>query len=126
MNINLNFKVIANCAVYSRDGIDNPEDPKDELVELTFDEDTAKRFLLRFYEPSLDIDGYKLMFKYNGSKIEGIILYKDELIYIVKNPNEMINEIYENFLNASTLMKINDVLSFDFDAANILKNEIDD
>jgi hypothetical protein len=123
MNINLNFKVIANCAVYSRK--ENIED-KDELVELTFDEDTAKRFLLRFYEPSLDIDGYKLMFKYNGSKIEGIILYKDELIYIVKNPNEMINEIYENFLNASTLMKINDVLSFDFDAANILKNEIDD
>ena len=123
MNIDLKFKVIANCAVYSREEND---DSKDELVSLTFDENSAKKFLLRFYEPSLDIDGYKLMFKYNGSKIEGIILYKDELIYIVKNPNEMINEIYENFLNASALMKINDVLSFDFDAANILKNEIDD
>ena len=123
MNIDLKFNVIANCAVYSREEND---DSKDELVSLTFDENSAKKFLLRFYEPSLDIDGYKLMFKYNGSKIEGIILYKDELIYIVKNPNEMINEIYENFLNASTLMKINDVLSFDFDAANILKNEIDD
>ena len=123
MNIDLKFKVIANCAVYSREENDNS---KDELVSLTFDENSAKKFLLRFYEPSLDIDGYKLMFKYNGSKIEGIVLYKDELIYIVKNPNEMINEIYENFLNASTLMKINDALSFDFDAANILKNEIDD
>jgi hypothetical protein len=123
MNIDLKFNVIANCAVYSREENDNS---KDELVSLTFDENSAKKFLLRFYEPSLDIDGYKLMFKYNGSKIEGIVLYKDELIYIVKNPNEMINEIYENFLNASTLMKINDVLSFDFDAANILKNEIDD
>jgi len=123
MNIDLKFNVIANCAVYSREEND---DSKDELVSLTFDENSAKKFLLRFYEPSLDINGYKLMFKYNGSKIEGIILYKDELIYIVKNPNEMINEIYENFLNASTLMKINDVLSFDFDAANILKNEIDD
>ena len=123
MNISLKFNVIANCAVYSREEND---DSKDELVSLTFDENSAKKFLLRFYEPSLDIDGYKLMFKYNGSKIEGIILYKDELIYIVKNPNEMINEIYENFLNASALMKINDVLSFDFDAANILKNEIDD
>ena len=123
MNIDLKFNVIANCAVYSREEND---DSKDELVSLTFDENSAKKFLLRFYEPSLDIDGYKLMFKYNGSKIEGIILYKDELIYIVKNPNEMISEIYENFLNASTLMKINDVLSFDFDAANILKNEIDD
>jgi hypothetical protein len=123
MNIDLKFKVIANCAVYSREEND---DSKAELVSLTFDENSAKKFLLRFYESSLDIDGYKLMFKYNGSKIEGIILYKDELIYIVKNPNEMINEIYENFLNASTLMKINDVLSFDFDAANILKNEIDD
>lgn len=123
MNISLKFNVIANCAVYSREEND---DSKDELVSLTFNENSAKKFLLRFYEPSLDIDGYKLMFKYNGSKIEGIILYKDELIYIVKNPNEMINEIYENFLNASTLMKINDILSFDFDAANILKNEIDD
>ena len=123
MNINLNFKVIANCAVYSREEND---DSKDELVSLTFDENSAKKFLLRFYEPMLEIDGFKLMFKCNGSKIEGIILYKDELIYIVKNPNEMINEIYENFLNASMLMKINDVLSFDFDAANILKNEIDD
>lgn len=123
MNIDLKFNVIANCAVYSREEND---DSKDELVSLTFDENSAKKFLLRFYEPSLDIDGYKLMFKYNGSKIEGIILYKDELIYIVKNPNEMINEIYENFLNANTLMKINDVLSFDFDAANILKNEIND
>lgn len=123
MNIDLKFNVIANCAVYSREESD---DSKDELVSLTFDENSAKKFLLRFYEPSLDIDGYKLMFKYNGSKIEGIILYKDELIYIVKNPNEMINEIYENFLNASTLIKINDILSFDFDAANILKNEIDD
>ena len=123
MNIDLKFKVIANCAVYSREENDNS---KDELVSLTFDENSAKKFLLRFYEPSLDIDGYKLMFKYNGSKIEGIILYKDELIYIVKNPNEMINEIYENFLNASALMKINDVLSFDFDAASILKNEVDD
>jgi hypothetical protein len=123
MNIDLKFNVIANCAVYSREENDNS---KDELVSLTFDENSAKKFLLRFYDPSLDINGYKLMFKYNGSKIEGIILYKDELIYIVKNPNEMINEIYENFLNASALMKINDVLSFDFDAANILKNEIDD
>lgn len=123
MNIDLKFKVIANCAVYSRNEVYESED---KLVELTFNEESAKKFLLRFYEPSLNIDGYKLMFKYNGSKIEGIILYKDELIYIVKNPNEMINEIYENFLNAGTLMKINDVLSFDFDAANILKNEIDD
>ncbi len=123
MNIDLKFNVIANCAVWSREEND---DSKDELVSLTFDENSAKKFLLRFFEPSLDINGYKLMFKYNGSKIEGIILYKDELIYIVKNPNEMINEIYENFLNASALMKINDVLSFDFDAANILKNEIDD
>ena len=123
MNIDLKFNVIANCAVYSREEND---DSKDELVSLTFDENSAKKFLLRFYEPMLEIDGFKLMFKCNGSKIEGIILYKDELIYIVKNPNEMINEIYENFLNASALMKINDVLSFDFDAANILKNEIDD
>lgn len=118
MNIDLKFKVIANCAVYSRNEVYESED---KLVELTFNEESAKKFLLRFYEPSLNIDGYKLMFKYSGSKIEGIILYKDELIYIVKNPNEMINEIYENFLNAGTLMKINDVLSFDFDAANILK-----
>ena len=123
MNIDITFKSTVDCIVYSRDEVENS---KKELIDLTFNKETAKKFLLRFYGTSIDIDGYKLLFKYNGSNIEGIILYKEELIYIVRNPNELINEVYENFLNASTLMKINDVLSFDFDAANILKNEVEE
>lgn len=123
MNIDITFETVANCLVYSKD---NSDQIGEESIKLTFNEYTAKRFLLRFYEPSVEVSGYKLLFKYNGSKIEGIILYKDELIYIVKNPNEVINEVYDSFINTSTLLKVNDVLSFDFDAANILKNEVEE
>ena len=121
MDLNIETTVIARCRVFM-DG--NADNEYKEDVELTFNADSAEKFLFRFYEPTLTVDGFKLMFKYNNrGKVEGIILYKENSTYIVTNPNQLINEVAKSYYQIRSLYTISDIMSFDFEAANLLQDQ---
>jgi hypothetical protein len=121
MDLNIDFNVIARCRVFMNGSAENEFK---EDVELTFNANSAEKFLFRFYEPILTVDGFKLMFKYNNrGTVEGIILYKDNSTYIITNPNQLINEVLKGYYQIKSLYTISDIMSFDFEAANLLRNE---
>ena len=121
MDLNIDINVIARCRVFMNGSAENEYK---EDVELTFNANSAEKFLFRFYEPTLTVDGFKLMFKYNNrGTVEGIILYKENSTYIVTNPNQLINEVLKGYYQIKSLYTISDIMSFDFEAANLLRNE---
>jgi hypothetical protein len=85
-------------------------------VDLTFDidEKTASCFLLRNQPTSFLCNGFKVSISADASKL---ILLKDDFIYVVLNTDQVYNDILTAYNRLSFLMKMDTVLSFDFDAA---------
>lgn len=85
-------------------------------VDLTFDidEKTAECFLLRNQPTSFLCSGFKVMIATDAKKI---VLLKDDFMYVTLNTNQVYNDILAAYNRLSFLMKMDAVLSFDFDAA---------
>ena len=85
-------------------------------VDLTFDidEKDASYFLLRNQPTSFLCNGFKVMITVDCSKI---MLLKDDFMYVVLNQTQVYNDILAAYNRLSFLIKMNTVLSFDFDAA---------
>lgn len=115
MRMNYSFSVIARCkkiAKGSNDGFEVKED-----IALNFDTEKAEAFLFRFNNGMM-LDNYKVLFRTNyDGKFEGVALFQDEYIYIITNLNQVINDIIKGYKYLIIADKMNDILSYDFNAA---------
>ena len=117
MKLNLTFSIIARCRKFKK-GEDQNSIIEKEDIELTFDIEKALRFLLRFYNNGMLIDGYKLLFKMsNSGSLQSIILFKDNYVYIVTNESQIVNDILAGYNYLITMDKVSDIMDFDFKAA---------
>jgi hypothetical protein len=131
MKITNTFTVTARCIKFKKleHGMEKDLGEEKVDIDLTFDIDKAELFLFRFFADGLIINGYKLLFKTNDTRgVTGIILFKDDYIYIVSNTNQFINQISEGYKNLIVLDYNVKVMSVDFGAIldNIANNVEDE
>lgn len=128
MIMNFSFTVIARCKKYDKAENYIAKTETKEDLELTFDLETAQKFLLRFYSNGLKINEYKLTFKTDeNGNFHGIVLYKDNYIYIVTNINQLISDVLKGYNYLIGIDKVADILEFDFKAGlEFSSNEIED
>lgn len=120
MTLNTSFTVIARCLKFQKTEYGHAKNLGDskEDIELVFDIEKALRFLIRFYDNGMIIDGYKVLFsKEPGRRKTTIYLYKNEYVYIVVNDNQLVNDILRGYNYLITMDKVIDIMDFDFKAA---------
>lgn len=114
------FSVTMRCNKYKKDTIQTEEDKLDPVkvdLELYLGEEDAKNFIFKQSPIAFFVDKFKVLMKPNNNFNWSITLFKDEYIYIVLNPDQVLNYIEENYINLVVMRKVANVLSFDFDAA---------
>ena len=122
MKLNLGFSVIANCVVLE------PQDTKDKSsleIPLHFDIESAMNFVARFGPDSIElevgenhINTGKVVFSRKASDPNyiAILLLVDDETYIIKNPHQILRDVFEGYNKLVTLNKISSIIDFDFDA----------
>lgn len=118
MNIKMSFNVVFRCAVY--EDINSKESYNDS-IEIEFNKDTAEKFLLRFYDPIFDIDGFRFMFQFSNktgiTKLASLTLSRNNVLYIVRNLNQIISDVLQGYVQICTMEKTANVMDFDFESA---------
>lgn len=114
------FSVTMRCNKYKKDTIQEEEDKLDPIkvdLELYLGEEDAKKFIFKQSPIAFFVDEFKVLMKPDNNFNWSITLFKDEYIYIVLNPDQVLSCIEENYINLVVMRKVANVLSFDFDAA---------
>jgi hypothetical protein len=120
MKIHSTFKVTFSLDKYPKEDINIKQEgvlfDKREKVNLEFelDEKLASNFLFKFTPSIFKLEDYNVMFKYNNSKLQYIILTKDNFIYIANDTLKLLSDIHEGYFRLITMNKINDIMEFDF------------
>ena len=123
MKLNLSFSIKPECKIFKRNSDDTNGYSTSIDLEFTFDQ--AQKFLSRFEDQKIELDNYVIMFKYNDihSKVTGIVLYNDEYVYIIENPNTFILEVYEGYTQLLIHNKLSSILEIDTEAITDLLND---
>lgn len=118
MTINNTFTVLARCKKYET-GVIEP-DLHSEIVDidLTFNLESAEKFLFRFYSSKVLVDNYTLVYDIEGVvpniSIKGISLFDKRYTYIVRNASQLISEVINGYRSLIILDKFSTVSQFDF------------
>ena len=116
MEFNTTFSVIARCKKFRKD-LENPELFETEDITLTFNSDTAGCMLFRFAPEFFKLNEYNCGIKYSDThELIGISLVDDDYIYIVKNSNQIFQQVHDGYIRLNLIDKIMDVMDFDFKA----------
>lgn len=114
------FSVTMRCNKYKKDTNQIEGDKLDPVkvdLELYLDEKNAKKFIYRTCPSGFYADEFKVLVKQNEQFIWTITLFKDDYIYIVLNPSQVLDVIENNYINLVVMRKVLNIMSFDFDAA---------
>jgi len=121
MKLNLGFSVIANCVVLEPEDKQNNQSSE---IPLHFDIETAMNFIARFGPDNIELevgedhlDG-KIVFSRKALDPDyiAILLLVDNETFIVKNPHQILRDVFEGYNKLTALSKISSIIDFDFDA----------
>jgi hypothetical protein len=121
----MNFTVVASVIEFSKDT--DIDESKRFNITLNMNLTDASNFIFRFKSPVFSVDTYKVLLKYDSmGNCKEIILIKDDKIYIVLNKEQLISDITEGYFRIRMTDKIVNILDFDFETANNIRDGIDD
>lgn len=117
MEINSTFKVIARCKQVKRDN-DAPDLYADYIdIELEFNINIARALLFKFTGDFVKIGDYDCGIKYNDvHELIGIVLIDNDYFYVVKNHQQIFNQVHDGYIRLCMIDKLVDILEFDFKA----------
>lgn len=117
MEFNTTFSVIARCKKFRKD-LKNTELFETEDITLTFNSETAGCMLFRFVNQEFfKLNEFNCSIKYNDNhKVLGVSLVDDNYIYIIKNLNQIFQQIHDGYIRLNLIDKLIDIMEFDFKA----------
>ena len=115
MQFNFGFNVTASCNVYN----ESTELIDKTTIILDLDLNSASNFIFKFRQNRFEVNEYIANFKYNEkNEIIAIVLFKEDKVYVVTNPHQLLSEITEGYFRVRTMQKLCNIIDFDFETYN--------
>ena len=126
MKFNTSFTTQVLSTVF--DTQDDTKAPKDVILVLTIDLAIARKILFRYESAGFTIGEYKMIFKFdNINAISAITLFRENNMYILKEPTKFILEVEKGYDILIKMESIIDISTFDFSAAvDVLQDNKDE